>query len=286
MTIALIILAIAAGFYVAWNIGANDVANAVGTSVGSGALTLKQAVIIAAIFEFAGAFFLGGSVSETVESGIVKPELFSGEMMGYVYGMLASLLAAGVWIQIASYFGLPVSTTHSIIGAVIGFGLVWGGVDGIYWGQIGSIAISWLISPLLGGVVAYLIFSHIRRRILYKRNPVLAAKRLTPYLVFVVFCSLTLIIMFDGLKNLNLHLNLWEVILLHPFARVRQMDILKGLNDTGIRLLSVDSKVSPCDLYKLISDRIDRIESRHRVLEDHRKMTPSNFAHLCLREIE
>ncbi len=212
VTLILLIVAVVSGFYVAWNIGANDVANAVGTSVGSGALTLKQAVLIAAIFEFAGAFFLGGEVSETVESGIVNPAIFSHDMADYVYGMLASLLAAGVWLQIASYFGWPVSTTHSIVGAVLGFGIVLGGVDSIYWGQIGSIAASWLISPLLGGGLSYLIFSVIRRKILYNQNPISAAKRLTPYLVFVIFFVLSIIILFGGLSNLDLHLNVLEVI--------------------------------------------------------------------------
>jgi PiT family inorganic phosphate transporter len=213
-TLILLILAVLSGFYVAWNIGANDVANAVGTSVGSGALTLKQAVLIAAIFEFVGAFFLGGSVSETVESGIVNPSIFSNDMADYIYGMLASLLAAGVWLQIASYFGWPVSTTHSIVGAVLGFGVVLGGLDSVYWGQIGSIAASWLISPLLGGGLSYLIFSVIRRKILYNQNPISAAKRLTPYLVFVIFFILAIIILFGGLSNIKLHLNIFEVILI------------------------------------------------------------------------
>lgn len=212
LALVLLILALLFGFYVAWNIGANDVANAVGTSVGSGALTLKQAVLIAAIFEFCGAFFLGGNVSETIESGIVNPAIFEGEMGDYVYGMLASLLAAGVWLQIASFFGWPVSTTHSIVGAVLGFGLILGGSASIYWQHFISIAASWIISPLLGGCLAYLIFSVIRKKILYQANPILAAKKFTPSLVFLVFAILTLIILFDGLSNLNLKLGIFSVI--------------------------------------------------------------------------
>lgn len=214
MVTALLIVAIVVGFYVAWNIGANDVANAVGTSVGSGALTLKQAVLVAAIFEFAGAFFLGGGVSETVESGIVNPEIFSDDMFDYVFGMLASLFAAGIWLQTASFFGWPVSTTHSIVGAVVGFGLVLGGFESIYWGKIGSIALSWIISPLLGGVLAYLIFSVIRKKILYNHLPLKAAKRLTPYLVFAVFFVLSLIILYGGLSNIDLHFSMLEVFLI------------------------------------------------------------------------
>lgn len=212
LALALLILALLFGFYVAWNIGANDVANAVGTSVGSGALTLKQAVLVAAIFEFCGAFFLGGNVSETIESGIVNPAIFEGDMADYVYGMLASLLAAGVWLQIASFFGWPVSTTHSIVGAVLGFGLILGGSESIYWKHLLSIAASWIISPLLGGCLAYLIFSMIRKKILYQANPILAAKKLTPYLVFLIFAVLTLIILFNGLSNLHLELSAIVVI--------------------------------------------------------------------------
>lgn len=216
MTISLIlvILAVLFGFYVAWNIGANDVANVVGTSVGSGALTLKQAVLVAAIFEFCGAFFLGGGVSETLESGIVNPQIFANDMDSYVYGMLASLLACGVWLQIASYFGWPVSTTHSIVGAVLGFGLVVGGFEGIYWNEMTSIVLSWVISPILGGGLAYFIFTVIRRKILYDINPVGAAKKMTPYLVCLIFAILTLIILFNGLSNVELNLNIFEVILM------------------------------------------------------------------------
>lgn len=231
MTISLIllILAILFGFYVAWNIGANDVANAVGTSVGSGALNLKQAVLIAAIFEFCGAFFLGGDVSETLESGIVKPEIFSENMNAYVYGMLASLLATGVWLQIASYCGWPVSTTHSIVGAVLGFGVVAGGFGGIYWDRISSIVASWVISPLLGGGVAYFIFSMIRRKILYDINPVAAAKRITPYLVFIIFFTLSLIILFNGLSHVKIELDIIGLLLISAVIGLLTALIAYGL---------------------------------------------------------
>lgn len=206
----LLILAAIFGFYVAWNIGANDVANAVGTSVGSGALTLKQAVLIAAIFEFCGAFFLGTNVSETLESGIVNPRFF--QQYEYVLGMLASLLATGVWLQVASFFGWPVSTTHSIVGAVMGFGLVFGNFDAVYWGELGSIALSWVISPLLGGSLAYLIFTIIRRHIFYNPKPIEATKRIAPYLVFSVFTILSLIIFFNGLEHLHLQLSVLQTV--------------------------------------------------------------------------
>ena len=133
----------------AWNIGANDVANAMGTSVGSGALTLRRAVILAAILEFCGAFYFGSHVSKTMQSGIINPDLFINDPRTLVYGMLAALASAGIWLQIASYFGWPVSTTHSIVGAIVGFGAVVGGMEAIYWENVGFIISSWVLSPYI-----------------------------------------------------------------------------------------------------------------------------------------
>lgn len=226
----LIILAIVFGFYVAWNIGANDVANAVGTSVGSGALTLKRAVLIAAIFEFAGAFFLGSNVSETLESGIVDPGVFANNPSDFVIGMLAALLASGVWLQFASFFGLPVSTTHTIVGAVLGFGVILGGTGSIFWGEMGSIVVSWIVSPLLGAALSYFIFTFIRHKILYQVNPIQAAKRYTPYIIFAIFATLSLIIFFGGLKNLDLQLSFFQAV---------GLSVLIGLVTAGIALVFV-----------------------------------------------
>ena len=129
---------VAACLYMAWNIGANDVANAMGTSVGSHAVSLRQAVLLAAVFEFAGAFLVGGHVTDTVRKGIVSPSIFEGEPELFVLGMLAALLAAGIWLNLATYLGLPVSTTHAIVGAVVGLGLLVGGSSAIKWGKVGS----------------------------------------------------------------------------------------------------------------------------------------------------
>lgn len=208
----LLVLVLLAGFYMAWNIGANDVANAMGTSVGSGALTLRRAVLVAAVLEFAGAFFFGSYVSETVQSGIVDSEIFVSRPIMLVYGMLASLLSAGVWLQIASYYGWPVSTTHTIIGAVIGFGAVVGGMDAIYWGNVTFIVSSWVLSPLFGGLLSYGIFTILRKKIFYSSNPIKAAKSLTPPLVFVVFSVLSLIMVYKGLQNLHLDLSFTEAL--------------------------------------------------------------------------
>jgi PiT family inorganic phosphate transporter len=209
----LIGIALVSGLYMAWSIGANDVANAMGTSVGSGALTLKRAVILASVLEFAGAFLVGTHVSETVRKGIISPEIFASQPMFLVYGMIAALLAAGLWLQLASYFGWPVSTTHSIVGSILGFGIVVGGFSSVNWSKVGEIVSSWIISPLLSGVIAFFIFRLIRNRIFLSDEPVKAAKKLTPFLVFFVFLILTLVMVFKGLKNLNLDLSFGSALL-------------------------------------------------------------------------
>ncbi len=209
----LLVISIGFGFYMAWSIGANDVANAMGTSVGSGALTVRRAVIIAAVVEFAGAFFVGSHVSETIRKGIISPEIFQHAPMELVYGMAGALLAAAVWLQIASYFGWPVSTTHSIVGSVLGFGVVVGGLHAADWGKVASIVASWVVSPLLSGTIAFVIFTLIRRIIYYDDDPIQAAKRFTPPIVFVVFLILTLAMVFKGLKNLHLDLGFGEAFL-------------------------------------------------------------------------
>lgn len=202
----IIILAIVFGFYMAWGIGANDVANAMGTSVGSGSLTLKRAVILAVILEFSGAFFAGTHVSETVRKGIVDPAIFAGDGMLFMLGMLSALLAAGVWLQLASWKGWPVSTTHSIVGAVVGFGLAYGGISAIHWDKLGTIVSSWVISPILSGMISYFIFRILLRYVFYNHRPLHSAKRIAPYIVFFVFGILSLTMVFKGLKNLNLDL--------------------------------------------------------------------------------
>ncbi|MBP9842219.1 MAG: inorganic phosphate transporter [Simkaniaceae bacterium] len=198
----LLILVLIAGFYMSWNIGANDVSNAMGTSVGSGALTLFKAVILASVLEFCGAFFLGSNVSETVQKGIVNPLVFENHQTDLVYGMLASLISTALWLQLSSYFGWPVSTTHAIIGALLGFGCVVGGVEAVYWGEVGKIATSWVISPIFSGIFAYLIFTVLQRKILFAMNPIQATKRFLPYLVAIVLMTFTLSVLLKGLGGL------------------------------------------------------------------------------------
>jgi phosphate/sulfate permease len=203
----LLLLTLLLGFYMAWNIGANDVANAMGTSVGSKALTMKKAVILAAILEFSGAFFVGSNVSETIQHGIVLPEVFSANPTIFVIGMMGSLLATGVMLQVASYFGLPISTTHAIVGAVVGFGAVVGGIHAIQWTEVVKIATSWVISPILSGLVAYGIFNLVQKKVLFALDPLRATQRLVPLLAFACFVIASLSFCYQGLAPLHLDLS-------------------------------------------------------------------------------
>lgn len=200
VTLVLIGLALAFGLYMAWSIGANDVANAMGTSVGSGALTLKRAVILAAIMEFVGAFFIGPNVSETIRKGIFDPQIFASEPGMLVLGMLSALLAAAAWLQLASYFGWPVSTTHSIVGAIVGFGVAYGGWAAINWGKVSFIVASWFVSPLLAGTISFCVFWFVLWRIFHRPDPVKSAKQVTPYMVFIVMLVMMLVLSLKGLK--------------------------------------------------------------------------------------
>jgi PiT family inorganic phosphate transporter len=205
-----LIMAIVFGVYMTWGIGANDVANAMGTSVGSGAITVKQAIIIAAIFEFAGAFLAGGNVTKTIRKGIIDPSSITGSPEILVYGMLAALLAAAIWLMIASTRGWPVSTTHTIVGAIVGFAVAGIGVDAVQWGKIGSIAASWIVSPLVGGVFALFLMISIQKLILNTDNPFKQAKRWAPVYVFLVGWIISLVTLFKGLKHLKLELSILE----------------------------------------------------------------------------
>jgi PiT family inorganic phosphate transporter len=201
-----LVLAVLFGLYMTWGIGANDVANAMGTSVGSGAITVKQAIIIAAIFEFAGAFLAGGKVTSTIRKGIIDPAPIAANPELLVYGMLAALLAAAIWLMIATTRGWPVSTTHSIVGAIVGFAIAGIGMDAVKWDKIGQIAASWVVSPILGGLIALLLMLSIRKLILNADNPFESAKRWGPLYVFLVGWIVSLVTLFKGLSHLDLHL--------------------------------------------------------------------------------
>ena len=199
----LLVLACLFGFFMAWGVGANDVANAMGTSVGSRALTIKQAILIAMVFEFLGAYLAGGSVTQTIRSGIVDSSMISPEQM--VFGMLASLLAAGTWLLVASIKGWPVSTTHTIIGAVIGFAAVGVSVDSVKWMGVVPIVSSWVISPFLSGSIAFMIFLSVHKLILDTDDPFANAKRYIPIYMFAVGFIIALMTLTKGLKHVGLN---------------------------------------------------------------------------------
>lgn len=231
-----LILACVFGLFMAWGIGANDVANAMGTSVGSGAITIKQAVIIAAIFEFAGAFLAGGQVTKTIRKGIIDAELLSATPELLVYGMLASLLAAGIWLLVASKFGWPVSTTHSIVGAIVGFAAVGIGMDAVHWSKVGTIVMSWVISPALAGVVSYWLFRSVQKLILNRDDPFESAKKIVPYYVLLTGFIIALVTMFKGLKHVGLEVSAVES---YSYALVFGL-IIMFMSMISIRKLKID----------------------------------------------
>jgi len=206
----LLVLGMIFGVFMTWGIGANDVSNALGTSVGSGAITVKTAIIVAAVFEFAGASVAGGSVTRTIRKGIIDPSQIADRPELLIFGMLAALLAAGCWLALASFRGWPVSTTHSIVGAIVGFAVAGIGIDAVSWGKITQIVASWIVSPVLGGGFAFLLMLSIQRLILKSENPFSSAVRYAPYYLFLVGFTISLVTIFKGLKHLNVDLNGYE----------------------------------------------------------------------------
>ncbi len=209
----LLVIACCFAFFMAWGVGANDVANAMGTSVGSGAIAIKQAIIIAMIFEFAGAYLAGGEVTSTIRKGIIDPLVLEDSPDLLVFGMMSSLLAAGIWLLIASLFGWPVSTTHSIVGAIVGFAAFGISVDAVNWGKVGTIVASWVTSPLMAGTLAFFLFKSVQKLILDQENPLEKAKTYVPFYMFLTGFLIAMVTCVKGLKHLGLDLSTIESIL-------------------------------------------------------------------------
>lgn len=205
---AMVVMAMIFGLFMTWGVGANDLANAMGTSVGAGAVTVKQAIGIAIIFEFLGAVLAGGHVTQTIRKGIIDPTPIISHPEILVFGMLASLLAAAVWLMIASAKGWPVSTTHSIVGAIVGFAIVGIGPEAVKWDKIIKVVVSWVISPAVGGVISFILVMSTRKLILDTETPLKNAKKYAPFYVFLVGFIISLVTMFKGLKQLNLDLSI------------------------------------------------------------------------------
>jgi PiT family inorganic phosphate transporter len=203
----LVMIAAVVGLFMAWGIGANDVANAMGTSVGSKALTIKQAIIIAMVFEFAGAYLAGGEVTSTIRKGIIDASFFIDSPELLVFGMISALFAAATWLLIASALGWPVSTTHSIVGAIVGFAAMGVSVDAVTWSKVLGIVGSWVITPLISGVIAFIIFNSAQKLIFDTDKPLVQAKRWVPMYMFFAGFVLALVTITKGLKHLNLHID-------------------------------------------------------------------------------
>jgi len=203
-----LIMACIFGFFMAWGIGANDVANAMGTSVGSKALTIKQAILIAMVFEFLGAYLAGGEVTSTIRKGIIDADVMADDPELMIYGMLSALLAAGTWLMIASLKGWPVSTTHSIIGAIVGFASVGISVDAIYWGKVGTIVMSWVVSPVLAGTISFGLFMSVKILILDTDDPFHRAKKYIPVYMWMVGFMMAMVTLLKGLKHIGVEIDL------------------------------------------------------------------------------
>ena len=225
------------GFFMAWGIGANDVANAMGTSVGARALTLFQAILVACIFEFAGAYLAGGEVTSTIRKGIIDPTILSGSPDLLVYGMLSALLAAGTWLSIASYFGWPVSTTHSIVGSIVGFAAVGIGFNAVEWDKVTTIVSSWVVSPLLAGTLSFLIFKSVQILILNTNDPFANAKKYVPGYMFLVGFVMAMVTFLKGLQHIGLNLSfqesLFASLVIGLLVAVLGSAFLKGIQNTS-----------------------------------------------------
>jgi PiT family inorganic phosphate transporter len=229
-----LIMACLFGFFMAWGIGANDVANAMGTSVGSRALTIKQAILIAMIFEFLGAYLAGGEVTSTIRKGIIDPDVMTGQPELMVYGMMSALLAAATWLLIASIKGWPVSTTHSIVGAIVGFAAVGISMEAIYWGKVGTIVASWVVSPVLAGTISFALFMSVKTLILDTEDPFHRAKRYIPVYMWMVGFMISMVTLLKGLKHVGLDLDLG---LGSKFANALPISAVIGLAVAGFGAL-------------------------------------------------
>lgn len=210
----LLLLTCLVGFIMTWGVGANDLANVMSTTMGSKAITVRQALLIAIIFEFAGAILGSGSVSNTIRSGIIDTNSLALAPQILIYGMLAVLLAGTVWMLVASYLGLPVSITNAIVGGLVGFGAIVLGLRAIHWPQVGLIALSWVCAPVIAGIISYALFRSVQRLILIRENPLSQARRILPFYFFGVGIVLAFMVILKGLHHFGISLNIWADILL------------------------------------------------------------------------
>lgn len=206
-SIIYLIAAVILCFLMTWGVGANDLANVMSTTMGSKAVTAKQAMLIAIVFEFAGAFLGGTGVTETMRDGIINSSELSGQPLILIEGMLGVLLACTIWMNLASYLGVPVSITNALVGSMVGFGTMVLGPQAIHWNQVSRIAVSWVTSPMIAGITAYILFISIQQTIFVKSNPLAKAKLYIPIYLFLIGSILSFITVFKGLHHFHIHLN-------------------------------------------------------------------------------
>lgn len=254
-----LILACIFGFFMAWGIGANDVANAMGTSVGSRALTIKQAILIAMVFEFLGAYLAGGEVTSTIRKGIIDADSLAGSPELMVYGMLSALLAAGTWLMIASFKGWPVSTTHTIVGAIVGFASVGISVDAVHWDKVGTIVMSWVVSPVIAGTLSFSLFMSVKILILDTDDPFARAKKYIPIYMWMVGFMIAMVTLLKGLKHVGLD---FDVGLGSDFANAMPIATAIGLAVAGVGMMFLSRiKDTPN-----ANDRFDSVEQVFAIL--------------------
>lgn len=233
------LLACAIGLWMTWGIGANDLANIMSTAMGSRAISVRQAMFIAIVFEIAGAFLGGNEVSETIRGGIIDSNAIASSQL-FIFAMLSVLIAGAVWITLASFLGMPVSITNAIVGALVGVGAIMLGIHAIHWQKVGYIAISWISSPTIAGVIGFLLFNSIRRFILGADNPLHAAKLYVPIYLCLVGIILAMMTTLKGLNHFHIQLNFMQkmwvvlgtatvVVILGLFA-MKQLGIRTKLN--------------------------------------------------------
>ena len=246
----LLILAVMFGFFMAWGVGANDVANAMGTSVGSKAITIKQAILIAMVFEFAGAYLAGGEVTGTIRKGIIDPSVIATHPELLVYGMMSALLAAGTWLLVATMMGWPVSTTHTIVGSIVGFASVGISVDAVAWGKVGEIVSSWVVSPIMAGTFSFLLYMSVRKFIFGAADSYIAAKRIVPAYMFLVGFVVSMVTMVKGLKHVGLDVSFEQALVYSGFVAL-------GITGIGALALTRIKRVSDSEQHNIVT--VERI---------------------------
>jgi PiT family inorganic phosphate transporter len=224
----------AIAFYMAWSIGSNDVANSMATAVGAKAITFKQAVFIAAILNFIGAVLVGPHVAETVRKGIVDVTGIDGSLL--LIGFIASLLAAAIWVTLSTWKSMPISTTHSIVGALMGFGIIAGGIAAVNWGKVGMVAASWVLSPVFGCILAFIIFKIIVKLIFTKEQPVKSAKIVGPAIIgataFIISASLLLKTSLSKMFDIDIYEALVISTVISIIVGILGILLLRKIDDT------------------------------------------------------